>query len=252
MPLPTGPRLTVLDDRSYDAPIRLMDAFIGYDDQHNPMQHNSSDPDHLGRALLVEGSPMPPWRAESRRKDLDRLWGLYPFDFGAMVSPRIREVIERVSTVGIEFIPLEVYHAKTGVVLGDWWFMNVFNWRQVFDLDRSDVEWRELSGNNPLPMPLQRMFGNRYIRYITRLTALPEAWEGGFYRAAIPQTVTSAKVFLGREMIEALEAARPGIADTFFRSFFLEYFVKAPAVQPVSPERLAAFERRMKEREGNG
>lgn len=99
---------------------------------------------------------------------------------------------------------------------------------------------------------LIEMFGNRYIRDVRRLKARAEAWEGGFYRAAIPNMLISSHVFLGRQMIEALEAAKPGIADEFFRSFFLEHFPKRASIQPVSPERLAAFERMMKEREGNG
>jgi hypothetical protein len=115
--------------------IRLVQpCHVGIEPNGDPIKLDAMDPRSFGRSFLADAGPDLLWHARTQCKSLDALKDVYGFHCGAIVSPRAQTIIQEDNIPNIGFIPVEI-HCKNDFnnVLGTWWFVNVFNWRKVFD-----------------------------------------------------------------------------------------------------------------------
>ncbi len=80
-----------------------------------------------------------------------------------MTSKRIKEIVEAENIPNIEFIPMRVFFKMTDELLADMWVINVFNWKDVFDFEKSDLIYSETPFGKTVDDRISCRFGNRRI-----------------------------------------------------------------------------------------
>jgi hypothetical protein len=203
---------------------------VGFDQDGVPVQLDTLQ--YFGISFLNHAHPEKIiWHAVTKSKSTADLSEFFGFHCGAMVSPRVRSIIEEYGIPNIEFIPLKILHSKGKgwesiaddvKEIGDWWFVNVFNWRDIFDFERSKLEWEDFLQPLVGRSKFEHQFGERRIAKIDELVLLPSADTTGLYLARGPRADICRKVFIGEELAERINADLPPKRRTFFKPFLLK------------------------------
>ena len=178
---------------------------IEYDDENSPQ--------HFGQRYQQPDMQQIRWRARCTAKNLNRAEQITIHNTGLILSPRLRQVVEEHDITNVEFIPLDIYHEKSGEQLADdWWALNCFNWKavdDVFDLSSAELIWKDWGdpddkvrwkfGLSPRSRYMMQ-FNPRYIGEIISLPARPAAYEGGLFMVRLPRHEFFEKVFMGLEL----------------------------------------------------
>lgn len=195
---------------------------VGREPDGRPVLMNPLDPRSFGRSFLAETGPDTLWHARAEAGSLDDLKDLYGFHCGAIVSPRARAIIEEDGVPNIEFIPLEILQGDSDRMLGQWWFVNVFNWRKVFDFKRSKLAYDDF------PLPPQGLngitlrFGDRFISEWDLLEVDPEALEDGLFLAEAPMERIWSRVYIAERLALRLNEGLPTERRIHFEQFWLD------------------------------
>lgn len=210
------------------------------DDCAEPDQFDTMNYKHFGRPFMREGLPKLEWGARTDAESISDIAELHCFHGGLLISSRIRAIIEAYDSTNLEFIPLKVRQNSTGELLADdWWYCNVYNWKDAYDFEKSDVDWvvfPEMPDSSQGPLRLARQFGDKAITIMRNLVILPEALEGGLYVARAPTTEICSRVFVGHELGRELVVGVNETAPTESR-IHLEVF------DPAAPRRMVPFPR---------
>jgi hypothetical protein len=170
------------------------------------------DPHHykqMGRPFLRKGLPILKWEARTEKASISELAECHCFFAGLLISPRIRSIIENYDSPNIEYIPLAIKNIDTGKHLADWWYCNVFNWKDAFDFDSSVGEWVDFPILNDTyhgEFHLMKQFSNKLLINMKKLVVLPSALEGGLFLARAPTGLICRRLFVGHELGREIEA----------------------------------------------
>jgi hypothetical protein len=123
----------------------------------------------------------------------------------------------------IEFLPLQIFHRrKHDVLLGEWWYLNVFHWKEVFDLSRSKgvvyyrppAEWADM---DRAQFQARFAYDGKQIYEAEDLAPLPQAYEGGFYLAKLPYHRVLSNLFVGYELGRLMKEKCPAKKEIAFQ-----------------------------------
>jgi hypothetical protein len=196
---------------TYELWLSPIDGTLLYEDESDvPVQFDTMNYKHFGRPFLRDGLPQIEWGARTEAESISGVAELYCFHGGLLVSSRIRAIIEAYDGLNLEFIPLTIRQSITGEILADdWSYCNVYNWKDAFDFEKSDVDWvpfPEMPETSQGPLRLARQFGDKAITLIRNLVVLPEALEGGLFVARAPTTEICNRLFVGHQLGHELVA----------------------------------------------
>lgn len=193
---------------------------LGLDGDGNPAFLDTMNPGHFGSRLLQSGSEIR-WTGTTPVMDIDTLSGFHPFHSGAMISPTVKQAFDGLAFEDLEYIPLEVRHRQTGALLADWWFVNVFGWRDVFDLNTSSFDFEEF--RNPVSgfQRLEARFAQRRACNIRSLQLNPMFTPHGLFLAKFPNEKVCLRVFMAPDVAETIRNASPNPAACVFEEFAL-------------------------------
>jgi hypothetical protein len=83
----------------------------------------------------------------SKTKNLKKLKHFYPYVAGGYISNSLKELFTKFYDIKADFVPADIYYEKDNSLLCEYWYMNVYEWCDLIDLEKSDVEWYDY---NPL------------------------------------------------------------------------------------------------------
>lgn len=190
------------------------------------------NPDHFGKPYLpADGSELR-WPGLTKRKSLKGITDIYPFHGGAIISPRVCKIIESFQTQGIEYIPLDLFHWKTKELVAEWWFMNVFEWRDIFDFSASTFTSEPFQDSWGGLKNLERRFGDQRIKRIEKLVISKSADLSGIFLAKATTEAICMKVFVGFELATAINE---GLLTTMYYPF-LPFLLKDRMEYPEWPD----------------
>lgn len=232
----TGNPLVLLQYMPHDE-LRLLTCPVGLREDGSAIGLDVLDPWQFGRSILSASATAIRWLATTPFPDVRTLRELYPFHFGAVVSPRVRQLIEEIGAVDVEFIPLTILWEGSGQPIGEWWFVNVFCWRDVFDYSRSRLEYTEFSEELDPWQARSAEFGRAAITEIHELVATPEAFAGGLFLARGSSTAIWSRVFVGTELARRINDGVPPERQVHFQEFLLTGRPQPPRVPRVGPSR---------------
>ena len=206
---------------------------VGFHADGTPIPFNVFDfEERWGKPMLPCAGEELVWTATTPCASAAELRGLYPFHFGAMISPRVRRIIEDFDSTEVEFIPLRILSRETGALLEDWWFVNVFHWKDAFDLERSKLEYCEMPPSPRGSAAVSARFGPALITEIYELEALPEACSGGLFLARAPTENIWGRVFIGHELARRINEGVPKDLQVYFQAFALRDIPQPPRLPP--------------------
>jgi hypothetical protein len=172
------------------------------------------NPDHFGSPYLpTDGSELR-WHGLTKRKSLKGITDIYPFHGGAIISPRVRKIIESVQTQGIEYIPLDLFHWKTKEL--------VTEWRDIFDFSASTFTSEPFKDHWGGLRNLERRFGSQRIKKIETLVISKSADLSGIFLAKATNEVICMRVFVGFELAAAINEGLPRTMYYPFEPFLLK------------------------------
>ena len=203
-------------------PILLMKPLpIGHDDFGNERYFDTLDPDCFGKRLMGQADKGLRWRAASELKWVARLPELNAFYGGVIASPRVKQCIEHFQSDNIEFIPLDIYYEKTDEKIAEWWFINVFNWKDVFDYEISQLDYADYEFPTPLNCmtAVSARFGRRPISSWTSLKINKCQTSDGLFLAKSSSRHFWHNIFISMKL--ANELKKFSIKPNFF---FFKYF----------------------------
>jgi len=191
---------------------------IGRDADGQPLFFDTMNPDHFGAQLLPAGDGIR-WIATTTTTDIAALSGFYPFHAGAMISPDMKLALDELQLQDLEYIPLEIRHRTTGSPLAEWWFVNVFGWRDVFDLQASSYDSEEF--RHPLSgfQRLEARFGERRATRIKSLLVHPAFKPNGLFLAKFPNEQICMRVFISPEVAKVIRSISPNPQACVFEEF---------------------------------
>jgi hypothetical protein len=205
-----------------------------------PVNYEPHSYKHIGKPFLRKGLPPLEWSAGTEKSSISQLAECHCFDIGLMVSPRIRSVIESYDDTNIEFIPLRVKQMKTGKHLADWWYCNVFNWKDAFDFEKTIGEWVEFPEFRDTykgSLHLIREFSDKILINIKKLEVLPSALEGGLFLARGPTDKICLRLFVGHELGREI-VAKVNETAPFIDQIRLEIFDPVDKPNRLQPPRM--------------
>lgn len=195
---------------------------IGHEADGRPIAYDALDPRSFDRSFLDEPGFAPVWHAGTEVESLDELNELYGFHSGAIVSPRVRRIIEEEKVPNVEFIPLEIRTWEAKRLLGEWWFVNVFNWRKVFDFDRSKVSYTDFFQPITGLRTISRRFGELVVRGWQVLEVHQEAITDGLFLAEAPSEALWGNVFISEHLAHQINDGLPKERQIYFTPFWLD------------------------------
>lgn len=206
--------------RESTSELRLYGALLYADDSDIPERLDVMNYKHFGRPFMREGLPKLEWGARTDAKSISDIAHCHCFHGGLLISSRIRAVIETYDSTNLEFIQLKIRQKDSAKLLADdWWYCNVYNWKDAFDFEKSKFELEEIGELRDTYMGdlrLVQQFGPKLITKISRLVALPQALEGGLFLARAPTAKICRRVFvgleLGREIVSKVNEHAPNQA----------------------------------------
>jgi hypothetical protein len=193
---------------------------LGVDAEGNPAFLDTMNPDHFGSRLLQPGSEIR-WTATTPVMDVGTLSGFDPFHSGAMISPAVKQVLTDLQLEDLEYIPLEVRHRTSGSLLAEWWFVNVFGWRDVFDLDASSYDIEEFRSPATGFQRLEARFGHQRAVRLRSLQLHPRFTPRGLFLARFPNEKVCLRVFVAPDVAEAIRKVSPVPKACVFEEFAL-------------------------------
>lgn len=197
-------------------------CIVGYQPSGEPLLLDTLDPRSFGRSFLAHAGPNLVWRGRTEVKSLDKLKDLYGFHCGAIVSRRARAIIESQQIPNVEFIPVEIFYKNSDTVLGSWWFVNVFNWRKLFDLERSKATYQDFADPAQGLLQISRRFGGRLLADWQRLEVVEGALEDGLALAEAPAERIWSRVFISQGLAEKLNDGLSKDRQIYFEKFWLD------------------------------
>lgn len=203
---------------------------IGHDAEGRPIVLDVFDFTWWGQPLLQKATAPLTWTATTNRSSTAELAVLYPFRTGAMVSQAARRIIEEVDATEVEFIPLRIVAEDTGVLLDEWWFVNVFHWRDAFDYSRSKLDYRDMPREPRGSDAVSARFGSKLIVAMYELAVRPEAYSGGLFLARGTTESIWGRVFVGRDLVERLNDGVPPERQVPCYPFFVRNIPQPPPV----------------------
>lgn len=214
--------LLTLPELLGDAVRLAQPCIVGSEPGGEPILLNPLDPRSFGRSFLAEAGPDLVWRARAEVKSLEKLNDLYGFHCGAIVSSRARDIIGAQGLPNIEFIPLEILYKSTDTVLGTCWFLNVFNWKKLFELERSKATYQDFPEPVSGLLSISRRFGEQLLTDWQRLEVNEGVIEDGLVLAEAPSERIWNKVFISEELAEKLNHGLPKERQIHFEKFWLD------------------------------
>lgn len=180
-------------------------------------EFNVLDPRCFGQPLTMPGKELR-WSAHTQYRNPRSIPQVIGFHSGAIVSPKAREIIEQHQAPNVEFIPLDIYHKNTDELIAEWWFLNVFNWKKVFDLTRSRASYRDYPFTGGLAQIDQR-FGAQEMFNMEYLEVDVEQTRDPFFLAEVPSTLVWNNVFVSNRLRRELDRAVMKKDRSFTRAF---------------------------------
>ena len=198
-------------ESNYELWLAPLDGTMLYvDDSESPEQLDTMNYKHFGRPFMREGLPKLEWGARTDAKSISDIAECHCFNSGLLISSRIRALIEAFDRTNLEFIPLKIRQSDSGKLLAaDWWYCNVYNWKDAYDFEKSEFESKEFGEFSDTyigKMRLAQRFGPKHISKVTRLEIFPSALEGGLFLARAPMHSICTRVFVGYELGRAIIA----------------------------------------------
>lgn len=205
---------------------------VGYDRDGHPIPFDVFDFHRWGRPWLPQAGGSMTWTANTNRSSTAELRGMYPFHSGAMISPAVRRIIEEVGAIDVEFIPLRIVNRETGILLDDeWWFVNVFRWKDIFDFAKSRFEYREMPRRIDGSNSVSARFGAVSITEIYDLAVRPQAYTDGLFLARATTEKIWSRVFIGHELALRINEGVPPERQVYFEPFLVQNIPQPPKVQ---------------------
>jgi hypothetical protein len=222
----------VLPESSNEELRPLASSPVGFDETGAPIPLNTLDFHRFGKPMLPDAGGALVWQARTPLASTAALRELHPFHSGAMITPRTKRIIEDFGAPEVEFIPLRIIAAATGELLDEWWFVNVFHWRDIFDFRASKLKYRRFPKDPGRSAAVSAQFGARMIVEIEALVATPAAQTGGLFLARGPSEAIWRNVFIGRELAARINDGVPVERQAGFGEFLLK---DRPKPNPVVP-----------------
>lgn len=119
--------------------------FMGYKENGEPLYYNESDYRQLGYSFykLAKNQSLQ-WEVFTDQNDMHEIKQFYGVNTSALVTDRCKIIIESFKPENIEFIPTIVRNIHTKLVIGEMWFLNVFNILDIFNIEKSNLEYNEI------------------------------------------------------------------------------------------------------------
>jgi hypothetical protein len=212
----------ILPESSNEELRLLASCPVGFDKTGAPIRLNSLDFYRFGKPMLPDAGGVLVWEARTPLASTAALRELHPFHFGAMITPRTKRIIEDFGAPEVEFIPLRIIAAGTRELLDEWWFVNVFHWRDIFDFPASKLKYRRFPKDPGRSVAVSAQFGKRMIVEIEELVATPAAQTGGLFLARGPSEAIWRNVFIGRELAAQINDGVPVERQAWFGEFLLK------------------------------
>lgn len=195
---------------------------VGRDENSDPISFDSLDPRSFGRSFLSSAGPETVWQARADVRDIGDLKELHGFQSGAIVSPRVKSLIESFRVPNIEFIPLQVLYRDTDEVIASWFFLNVFNWCDIFDFDNSDVDYNEFFQPITGLRKISSSFGERAIVGFRRIEVDKRQLKDDLYLARAPMETIWKNVFISPDLADKINGLFAESKRITFRRFWLD------------------------------
>lgn len=133
------------DKRKPDWLVMALDSIVGYDDDGQPVNFNSSDYRITARRLHEILKPPAHIRLRYLGKKLDKMQDIYPHPLGLVISERVKTVIEQFNIPNTEFLEAESIEFEGNLFYDyKYYYMNVYHWVDCIDYVRSKLYWREV------------------------------------------------------------------------------------------------------------
>lgn len=197
-------------------------CMVGRNENSDPILFDPLDPCSFGRSFLSGAGPETVWHARADVRDFKDLKELHGFHCGAIISPRVKSLIEDFGVPNIEFIPLRVLYRDTEEVIANWFFMNVFNWRDVFDFGNSDVDCTDFFQPISGLRKISSSFGERAIADFRRLEVDKRQLRDGLYLARAPMEKIWNNVFISPHLADKINGLFKEGKGIDFRKFWLD------------------------------
>lgn len=194
-----------------------------FDAQGEPILFNPMNPNHFGRSFLrPDYAERIVWTADTDEDSTSNINEFHGFHCGATISPRIRRIIEDYGCPNIEFIPVNIVSRRDGRKIDEWSFVNVFDWRDIFDLQRSVATWVDFPQPMAPTFELLRRFGDKLMIKVEELVLLPDADLSGLFLAKGPSETICRNVYIGQELADRINEGMPGNRQATFPRFPLD------------------------------
>jgi hypothetical protein len=180
--------------------------FIGRDEQGSPIILES-DIRAYGKSITASYGPGLTWRGQvpGRKVDFDQYF--HSFSSVILTSPKIKEIIESENIPNIEFIPMRIFYKNTDEFIGHAWAINVFNWKDVFDFDNSDVITNENPFGEMLEDRISSCFGSKRIIDWDFLKVNVDETQDGLFLAKGPGYHIWKQIYISKPLADKIRAA---------------------------------------------
>lgn len=190
----------------------------------NKREFDTLDPDCFGKSLVAKSSEQIRWRAISDVSTVAKLPELNALYGGLIASPRVKECIERFQSFKLEFIPIDIYYSKTDSKIAEWWFINIYNWKNVFNYGDSKLEYAKSDFEKPLNCvtSVSARFGSRAILNWTSLSVNVDQTMDGIFLAESTTKRIWENIFISRHLVDSLVALTNNPKFAFFKYFWCD------------------------------
>jgi hypothetical protein len=180
--------------------------FNGRDERGSPIIF---DDDILayGQSFTASYGPGLTWRGQVPRRKVDFDQYFYSFSSVILTSPKIKEIIEVENIPNIEFIPMRIFYKNTDEFIGDAWAINVFNWKNVFDFDNSEVITNENPFGEMLEDRISSRFGSKRIIDWDFLKVNVDETQDGLFLAKGPGYDIWKQIYISKPLADKIRAA---------------------------------------------
>lgn len=180
---------------------------MGRDQNGEIIKADTSDLRFYGNSYISSYGQGLEWKGqlEYRKVRFDRFF----HSFGTLIltSQKIKEVIEEEDIPNIEFIPMRVFYKQSDEFIADMWIINVFNWKDVFDYEQSDLVFNQYPFDQSAMDRISARFGDKRIINWNYLKVNIDETRDGLFLAKGPSINIWERPFISKPLADKIMAA---------------------------------------------
>jgi len=166
-----------------------------------PVDYN--DPRFTGRELLhLEALD---WKGRRVLEYGEAPPQIISFYCGLIITDEVKEIFSEREVEKVQYIPLSMSNNIDGRTENAW-YVHVFNWKEVFDLDQSSFTYFDWPDKLTGASLITKTLGDRPITSVKSLSLNPEEVKSDIFLARFPDSIIWERIYFSREFAQYLRA----------------------------------------------